>query len=415
MSVGGAVEHSDNIDRLEVGRDETTLTANTEFLVLTEARRFDFNLEGLFSHNTYLNETFGDEFRGDAFGELVVDISGETLQWITQDNFAQQRFSILLPNTPDNRQNVNVFRTGPRFATRIGQRGEASLQAIYQTSDFEDTTQDSDVIGGYLTLSRAVRETSIFTVNGSFRQVRFDAENVFDDFDIIEAYIGWQVAGGRTQFDLQAGYSEIESDDASGENIDDGYLFRLNISRDFFGRSILVLDARSELTTTEDAFRFSQELRRPELTPQAQVANGEPFRFEYLGLSWNTLGDRLDVLVDAFYESREFSVTTANDRDRRAVRLTVNRAFSENFSFGVFGEASDELFQLGAQDFEEIAYGVRIDVRPMRRLQFSLFLSRVDRSTDAVNLSFEENLARLNFTYDLFGDRSLRRQLRLNR
>ena len=221
-------------------------------------------------------------------------------------------------------------------------------------------------------------------------------------------------AGAARSLIFQAGYTEIESDDSENE-IDDGHLFRLNVSRDFFGRSVLVLDARTELTTTEDAFRFSQEIRRPELTPQAQVANGEPFRFEYLGLSWNTLGDRLDVVVDVFYESREFSVTTANDRDRRAVRLTVNRAFSENFSFGVFGEISDELFEVGQQDFEETAYGVRIDIRPARRLQLSVLLSRVDRSTEAVNLSFEENLARLNFTYDLFGDRALRRQLRLNR
>ncbi|MEO1245980.1 MAG: hypothetical protein AAFX56_09905 [Pseudomonadota bacterium] len=412
MSVGLAVEHTDNIDRIEAGgRDETTISGLSEFQITASGRRYDLLLDGVLNYSTFQNDTSDDEFRGNAFSELVLNVAGEGVQWITQDNFGQVRRVVTAPDTPDNRENINVFRTGPRLATRLGQRGALSLQAFYQRSQYEDSLQDSDSLAGVLVLGRTISPRTDLSLNLSARQVEFDESELFNDYDINEAYFGWTTAGARTRLEFEAGYTEV-SEDTNDEN---GSLFRLQLARDVSSRSRLTFDARTELTTSEDAFRFTQQLGRPELTTQAQGADAEPFRLNFFGLAWQTTGDRLALNAEVSFDSREFIETTTEDRERALARVGATRTLSGNFALGVFAEYSDESFDNEAEDFDEFVVGLRMDFRPIRRMQVAAVVSRVDRSTDVQNLSFEETLARLTITYDVFGDRSLADRRRLGR
>ena len=121
-----------------------------------------------------------------------------------------------------------------------------------------------------------------------------------------------------------------------------------------------------------------------------------------------TAGDRLVVELDGYWESRDFVVTNLDDRDRQGIRANMVQTVSERFAAGVFVEFIEESFaDPTAGDFDEQIYGFRLFFRPAERYQFELVASNVQRDTDTPNLSFEENLVRLNVTYDVFGDRGV--------
>jgi hypothetical protein len=412
LGIGLSGTYTDNIDRLEEGgRDESIWSAFTEFEVSKDGRRYDLLLDGLLDYRVYENDTADDEFRGNAFGELIFDIVNERLQWVVQDNFGQVRQNVALPDTPDNRENLNVFRTGPRVDLRLGQRNSIILQGFYQRTRFEDSLQNSEGLFGFLAFEREVSPQSNVSLNVAARRIEFDEDSTFSSYDLQEAYLGWESLGARTRVEIEAGYTELHD---IGD-VEDGHLFRLFVTRNISQRSALTLDARSELTTTEDTFRFEQQLRRPDLTTQALAAEAEPFRFEYAGLAWATGGNRLWLDAEAFFESREFTITSANDRDRAGLRLELTRQFTENVALGIFGTTTQESFEDSANDFDENTVGLRMDYRPSRRTRLTLILERIDRDTDVENLAFTEQVATLTFTFDVFGERDLGRDRRLDR
>lgn len=412
MSIGALIENSDNIDRIDVGgRDETTIGANLEFQVASDGRIYQLNLDGVLDYSAFENDTFDNEFRGNVFGELILDLAGERLQWIVQDNAGQVRRDVTIPDTPGNRENLNVLRTGPQLNTRLGQRSELTIQGFYQNATYEDSLEDSEGLSGYLSLSRAVSPQTNVSLNASARRTEFDRDDLFSSYDLQEVYIGWQSTGARTQVDLEVGYTEIHDRGV----VEDGNMIRLLVSREITGRSTLSFDAVSMLTGNEDAFRFTQQLQRPELATQGQAANAEPFRLEYVGLAWQTAGDRLWADALAYFESREFVQTVTDDRDRSGIRVNLTQSVSERLALGVFGEYGSEEFNDPTEDFDEQVYGIQMFYRPADRVQLALVVSRVDRDTDVANLSFTENIVRFTISYDIIGNRAIQRQRRIDR
>jgi hypothetical protein len=89
------------------------------------------------TYEHYVNGSFDDQllFGVDAFSTLM--IRPRWFSWTVEDRFGQAPVSRLAATTADNRQDFNVFSTGPNFAFRFAPQHTVELEARYGRDMFQ--------------------------------------------------------------------------------------------------------------------------------------------------------------------------------------------------------------------------------------------------------------------------------------
>ena len=76
-------------------------------------------------------DTYDDEFLGGLDGTVYYRFIPERFAWSIEDNFAQIAVNGLAVDTPDNRQNLNYFTTGPDIILPLGARTALEVSGRY--------------------------------------------------------------------------------------------------------------------------------------------------------------------------------------------------------------------------------------------------------------------------------------------
>ena len=120
--MGGAAETCDNIGRCATQEEsETTLEADVFANISVQRAGTQATLPADARYREYLDDTFDSQVVGGIFGNLSYGIVPDRLIWQVQDNFSQVDVDALAVESPDNRQNLNYFTTGPdlHFAVQV--------------------------------------------------------------------------------------------------------------------------------------------------------------------------------------------------------------------------------------------------------------------------------------------------------
>jgi hypothetical protein len=415
VRTGAGVETTDNIDRVPSDeRSETIASAMLQFDVGRQSQRLQMASQGDLLFLDYRQDSFRSETRGNAYGELLANLVRDRLQWAIQDNFGQVRRDNLEADTPNNRENLNVARTGPRFIQPLGDRFTLELSAYYEKDNYEDAAEDSTVEGVTLQFDRRVSERQTWGLIGTDRRIEFD-EGVFDDYDIREVFLNWELQGARTLLELEIGRAIIEPVEPALDESpldDDGDLVRLTIEREVGTRGTLALSYRNEFATTSDAFRYEQTLLQPGFVPQARTGLADPFRFRSAALNYAIDGPTLRLDIEVVAEEERYTVTTQSDRDLSGTRLGFSGELTQRWSWGTFVDLRDEDYIGLNQQFDDLIYGASVNFRPADNMELSITVSHEDRDSETEALVYEENVLRLQFAYDVVGsaDRRIRRR-----
>ncbi len=415
VRTGASVETSDNIFREPTDeRSETIRSAMLQFDVGRESQRLQMEAQGDLLYVDYRDDSFSSEARGNAYAELIADLVRDRLQWTIQDNFGQLRRDNLEPDTPNNREDLNVIRTGPRFIQPLGSRMDFQLSAYYEKDNYELAAEDSTVQGTTVQFNRRVSERQNWGLTGARRSIEFD-EDVFDDYDIGETFLTWQLEGARTLLGLDVGRSVIETQELSQDQAsldEDGDLARLSFEREIGTRGTLGFQLRSEFATTSDAFRFEQTALEPGFVPQARTGIADPFRFRAAALSYAIDGPTLRLDIELVAETERFTTTTASNRDLKGSRVSFGGELGQQWSWGTFVDLRDEEYIGMQQQFDDLTYGALFSFRPSDNMELSMTVSHEKRESDTALLGYEETIARFQFAYDAVGsaDRRIRRR-----
>ena len=112
-------EHSDNVRRVATDEQSDTIGTARVTLTLEEMRpRLEARIAADVQYRHYFDDSYDSEVVGGLSGDVAWSILPERFIWIVQDNYGQIAADRAQPDTPDNREDINYFTTGPDLRLR---------------------------------------------------------------------------------------------------------------------------------------------------------------------------------------------------------------------------------------------------------------------------------------------------------
>lgn len=250
-TLDAGVAHSDNVASSNTNEVSDTLTTVGGAVTLErESTRITASLDASGHYLRYIDNTFTDDFVGQAAGSLVLGLVPDRLLWTIEDTYGQVATNQFAPVTPENRQGLNDFSTGPDVLLRFGDQSTVRLSGRYGDTRFENSTQiDTRTWGGSISFLRSVSRTSSWGVVVSQSRIEYDTPAT-PGYDQPAIYATLQSTGARQSLSVDAGINRVKVADGSENNP----LLRLNWNRRITPSLTMNLDLSSEYQNTAQQF-----------------------------------------------------------------------------------------------------------------------------------------------------------------
>jgi len=317
----GVIE-SDNIQRLPSGgSDETIGVAELGFSWHDKRPWLDADIDADVSHLHYFQHTYGDEFIGNFLGQANINLAPDLLSWGITDNFGQAPLDPLAPNTPNNREHINYFSTGPALSLPLGQTTQLGVIGEYGRVDYQQSLFDSTRLTGAVGLLHELSPMSSISLNARDERIRFADDQLNPDYDREEAFARYATKGSRTQLGVDLGYSRLTM-----PGVSNGIpIARLDVARRVSASSTIGVALGHDYSDGADSFRLVQTLGGATLNIQPIVAAGAPFVSDYATLAWNFEHARTTLGLSASYFRDRYQTDPTLNNERTVIDLRAAR------------------------------------------------------------------------------------------
>jgi len=355
---------SDNIARTAQDPISDTYTlVGLKLDVVEESRRVQATVSSQFDYLDYRDETFDAELIGGLNGVVEFSLVEERVAWIVQDNYGQQLFDPFTPATPSNREDVNLFTTGPTFNFLSPGRNHVDLDLRYSSENFERRPDDNDRYSGRLQIGRDINRESSVSFGGLFERVKFDGTAIEGDYDRVEGYIRYEATGKKNYFQMDAGATDIDSETFRLS----GPLIRINWTNNLSPKSRLIVSGGSALSDRSGRFRTVQD----DVTDLRDTIDitvlSAPFRNDFFTANYRIDQDRTNVDFRVSWAQEDYEGRSIADRDSRRSEIGIRRDLSRTvFGTARLGYIQREFKGLDRQDddiFGNLGIGIRIGSR----------------------------------------------------
>lgn len=390
------VGYSDNIRRNNANKvDETIGTAGLQLDWDERTRRIDGEATVDLSYFEYLDNTFESEIVGTANGSLAIDLLTDRLQWVFEDSFGQAQDDPFAPTTPETREDLNFFSTGPNLMVRFGSTGFARLFGRWSSTTYETSPLDAERTTAGLTLGRRASERTELTLNGVAEEIDFDSD-LNTDYERKSAFIGYRLDAARTLLIANLGYTWLDldgSDDTSGSA-----LVNLSVSRDLSASSTLELSLSSQLGDAGDALRGG--LAGNVVGAGSQItATSDPFENRVVSLEYRFFRNRTGFSFGASLTDDDYETQSQLDRKGKVYSASFTRRMARTLDFELTAALYDEEFESTGLQSDELRYGAALNWRAFRTLGWRLMAERYDRDTNDASGEYQENRVFLTLAY----------------
>ena len=211
------LEYSDNRARTSPrGASETALVPRAILDVYRSGDRMTLRAAGHAEQRVPLHGPFGNDFFANLGARLNWHLVEERLDWVVENVASGSPVDLSGQITPENRQQTNVFSTGPRWVLRPA----AAWSGLFDARYIHSYAEDSDAFNSdrLALAARAVRRlrggrqisAGVEASEVRYRQDEFSAAD-YQRLDLVGRYrstrndFDLDLAGGRTRIDLDRG------------------------------------------------------------------------------------------------------------------------------------------------------------------------------------------------------------------
>ncbi len=386
-SVEAGVGHSDNLTRVATDEvDETIATAGLDLTWEETRRRLDADVTINLDYFDYLDDTYESEVVGTADANLNFGLIPQRLTWVVRDSFGQALGDPFAPVTPDNRENVNYFTTGPNLSLNVGQTGRLRLFALYSNTDYERSLLDGERKSAGLVFARSPSEASEIALNVLTERIEFD-DVPASQYDRHSAFLSLERTGGRIDLSTELGYTVVKP--TTGAEFD-GPLVRITATREVSTASTLSMTLGTQLTDSSDALRGSIAGTGG---GAIQTAAADPFENKFASLSWNFARRRTVIALGASLVQDRYETQTLFDRTSLNWDASIERKISPRLSAGLQASLINDEFDTTNMSADELRLGATLTWQMARTLGLRFAFDRYDRdSTDSAGQYVENRV-----------------------
>ncbi|MEO0366472.1 MAG: hypothetical protein AAF265_13410, partial [Pseudomonadota bacterium] len=317
------VAHTNNIDlNPDDGLDETAGIYGLVLDLEADTRAITADVGINVERRVYTKDTNEDETIGSVVAQFDAALVDRILSWQASNSFGQALIDVFAPDNPENRQDVNVFSTGPVLTLPLNSSNQLQIAAEYRDLNFEDSPQNNDAIMTQLSYSRALNANRTLALNLSNNNVDFDRPED-PDFDLDVASVSLTSSTSRSTLSLEVGANSVDF----GNNRDDltGALIRAAFSRDLSSRLALSFSYDQELSDSGQLFaQFAGNNAFGNNINPAVEQTGAADALEQRSAVVNLTTTRRtgNVSIGVRYFDFDFDQTNNQDRDGLGIFLT---------------------------------------------------------------------------------------------
>ncbi|MGQ0428420.1 MAG: hypothetical protein ACT4UQ_00565 [Gammaproteobacteria bacterium] len=399
FSVSAGATRSDNIARASANEVSDTIAEAGLQLGLRREGRLDTDVAVNLRYLSYLDDTFDDELVGGLSGRLSFAFVPDRFMWVLEDEFGQSFIDARDIETAANRQNLNVFSTGPTLVLPLGERTELSVSGRWTDVNYEESDLDSERVVGMLALSRAMSDTSTLSLNASTQRVEFDESPPNSNYDLHSAWLGYQARGARTTLSVSGGMTSLHDFGTSS----DGPLFDLAVTRELGSRSSLFLSIGTRFYDAADSMVRERGFQDIVTGNEDVVPARDPFQQDYATIAWTLAGARTTLELSAEWRDEEREVDVTFDRESLGFGFELSRRIGPRTNLSLFGRHTGDDFSVSGVDFDEWSAGLGLDRELSATIALGLRAERFDGNGDTSagvgTRDYAENRYTLRFTY----------------
>lgn len=378
-SVESTVGRTDNATRVDSEEISDTIGSIGGHIELTrEGSRINGRLRGKGNYRDYFDNTYDNEFLGSGAGELRIGLIGEGLTWAIDDTFGQVLSDSLAPSTPENRENLNVFSTGPDLRLHLGRSTELVVGARYQVASYQDANNvDNDRISADIAFVRRVSPSVNWSLNVNASQVDFDGPNN-PGYDQQEIFARLESKGANQTLTADLGMSFLDG----GDQTDQTVLMRLNLTRQLSSSWALELEAGSEFENADDQFAYGVGGGATLGGTQDVLLSGQAMRNDTATMSLRFMRPRTRLRLYGDVGKETYPDAVGLDRDHWSLGAEVTRRLTARLEASIAVEHHDRTFDASQGSDKTDRYGARLDWRIGRALFLGIEGRVEDRSGD---------------------------------
>jgi len=315
--LGLATRYTNNINMVPNNEEsEISLIPSGSLAYLHEGPRLYADISGLVRYYEYLEDTSDSETQYYADVVLSYSLVRDFFDWRVENHLSNAPIDSAETDVPNNRQNVNVFFTGPEFTLRLGRRDDLTLGGGYIRTSAEETESfDSDRYVGQADFVHSFSERVDLGVSAEYEDVDFDnlievnRPDVFvdSDYDRVDYYATADLSRGANNLVLEGGYTDLDYvalDDEDGSRIYGLFTREVNEQTEW------TLLFRDLYTDAARGVEGEPSLGLGNIQVSADVYKVKEGAFSYSGLlgpveTTFTLGAREEEYVNATLRSRD--------------------------------------------------------------------------------------------------------------
>jgi hypothetical protein len=389
--------YSDNVQRdvESLERSANYTAAGAVIDLRRTGPRLDASVLTDLERRAFSSSVIEDETFGSFDASLQFDLVPDTVMWIVEENYGQGRTDAFDLNSPDNREQIHLFSTGPRFAIPIGDRTLIEASSIVASQEYKASTGlDNDTNTHEFGLNRALSSTATFGVFFSRRDIEYDLAGL--DNTIENSYLTYEKELSTGAARLSAGVSDLTSSTAQNSTP----FVELFWSRDLGVRSRLSVSFGNSFIDANEAFRTStpDSLTLERLSDV--LLSADVYEQSSIGVAYAIEGERTDFQLGFSVLRDDYEIDSNFDNKQDRVDLQLRRRIRQQIEAGLSMFFSDRDFQQVSQIDRDRGIGIWLRKSIGTRTSLDFSIDRYQREITQTQ-DVAENSARIIFQVEI--------------
>lgn len=402
-SIGGSVEHSDNIALTETNpQEESTLSTDIDFDLTQTGRNTTLAARGGVEYLYYTGDLFDDDVRATLVGTFNWNTWQDRLKFIVEDYASYEPIDVLAADAPNNQQQVNVFVAGAQFNLRPGAATRTRVDLRYNNYWAEETDDfNGDRYNAALTLWQEPSPTTRIAATLAGSKVDYDQVNLGADYERVDTFATWNRNLANFDLEVRLGYTWIELTDFGTK--DDAPLFRTVLTWRASPRSTLDVGMYYQFTdAAQDLIEQSDAIGTPNVgQPPSDNITITPdlYRQRRVDVGYRYNGERFDFSVRPYYEDNEYVDATVENEGSYGIGIGMSWAIQPSLFLNGGISAGYRDFDTFDRDDDDFAIYLGLVKVLTRHWSMGFDLRHQERNSNVPEASYDENAAIFSIRY----------------
>lgn len=399
--IDAGVEYDDNVRLSAVDPiDQRILRAGLGFTASEDTSTIQTRVDGRVEYRDFEDDVYSDSVEGELAGRLNWSMLPERLNFTLENRLGVEAIDRFDTDSPDNRQQVNVFSAGPtlQFGSAQTIRGQAQLRYIDTQAEVTDQF-DSQRLALALRAIKELSATSNLSGNVQKQRVDYDDDLLSRDHDRLDAYLRYEHNYAKFDLAVDAGYSRLEykvGEDRSNP------LVRADLGWRPTDRSRFAVSAASEFSdaASDNLAQIDGDAQIPgNVQTGDTTVTSSVYEINRLSLAYTFTGTRATFSVNARTENLDYLDTTQPDEKGRGGGLSFDYLLQPTLRLGTYVEVDRTRYEQSGINDRTGRVGVRLAKRWSKHWDTTLSFNRYERESPVFSSNIDQNLVYLSVSY----------------